>query len=261
MFKFTKSWRSCVAMTGICIVLLQPTAAQTPPPGPTQLGDLNGDGAVNDADAAIWFGNSAAHDANGDGRIDRIDFYIAFGFAQPPPPGDPNMPPPPPGDPYMPPPPPGDGTMPPMGDAPMSPDGALLVGPGMFDNVPPECSDEVRNIELLPEASVEKDGMSGYLYFLTVCNSPGFENNAITLPAGRKASGFDVEAATQGKIFFGVAVEGGAPIWTTADGKGALDGLHITSARPSPNGKYMIFIDPEKSDPGVRVTVSFVDHQ
>ena len=95
MFKFAKNWRICVAMTGICVVLLQTTTAQSPPPppGPTQPGDLNGDGAVNDADAAIWFGDPAAHDANGDGRIDRIDFDIAFGFAQPPP--GPTTPPPP----------------------------------------------------------------------------------------------------------------------------------------------------------------------
>ena len=150
--------------------------------------------------------------------------------------------------------------MPPMGDAPLSPEGALLVGPGMFDNVPPECSDDVRNSELQPQGTVEKDGMSGNLIFRTVCNSPGFENNAITLPAGRNASGFDVEAATQGKIFFGVAVEGGAPVWTTADGPQAFHSLHVTSAAPSANGKYTIFIDPAKSDPGVRVTVRFIDH-
>lgn len=142
----------------------------------------------------------------------------------------------------------------------MSPDGALLVGEGMFPNVPPECSDDLRNSELQPQGTVEKDGQTGNLIFRTVCNSPGYESNAITLPAGRNASQFDVEAATMGKIFFGVGVEGGAPIWTTADGKDAFHALHLTSAAPSPNGKYVIMIDPAKSDPGVRVTVRFVDH-
>ena len=151
--------------------------------------------------------------------------------------------------------------MPPMGDSPMSPDGALLVGPGMFPNVAPECTDDLRNSELQPQGTHDQDGMTGNLIFRTVCNSPGWENNAITLPAGRNASHFGIEAATTGKVFFGIGVEGGAPVWTTADGKAALDALHLTSAAPSPNGKYVIMIDSAKSDPGVRVTVSFVDHQ
>ena len=179
-----------------------------------------------------------------------------------PPAGDPNMPPPP-GDPNMMPPSPGDPNMkPPMGDAPpMSPEGALLVEPGMFPNVAPECNDELRNSELTPQGTHEQDGMTGSLLFRTVCNSPSWENNAITLPAGRNASHFGVEAATTGKIYFGISVECGAPVWTTADGKAAYDALHLTSAAPSANGKYTIFIDPAKSDPGVRVTISFVDHQ
>ena len=178
---------------------------------------------------------------------------------------DPNMPP---GhDPNMPP-----GTMPPGGmghdpnmpqdgPAPMSPDGALLIGPGMFPNVPPACSNELRDSELQPQGTVEHNGQQGNLIFRTVCNMPGWENNAITLPAGRNASAFDVEAATMGKIFFGVSVEGGAPVWTTADGKDAFHALHLTSAAPSANGKYTIFIDPAKSDAGVSVTVRFIDHQ
>ena len=143
----------------------------------------------------------------------------------------------------------------------MSPDGALLVGPGMFPNVAPECSDDLRNSELQPQGTVEKDGMTGNLIFRTVCNSPGWENNAITLPAGRNASAFGVEAASIGKIYFGISVEGGAPVWSTVDGKHAFDALHLTSAAPSANGKYTIFIDSAKSDPNARVTVKFIDHQ
>ena len=143
----------------------------------------------------------------------------------------------------------------------MSPDGALLVGPGMFDNVPPECSDDLRNSELQPQETIEKDGMTGNLIFRTVCNSPGWDNTAITLPAGRNASHFGIEAATMGKIFFGIGVEGGAPVWTTADGKAAFVALHLTSAAPSPTGNYVIIIDPAKSDPGARITVSLIDHQ
>ena len=70
----------------------------------------------------------------------------------------------------------------------------------------------------------------------------------------------DVEAATLGKIFFGVGVEGGQLFWTTADGKDAFHALHVTSAVPSADGKYVIMIDPAKSDPGVSVTIRFIDH-
>ena len=142
----------------------------------------------------------------------------------------------------------------------MPPDGALMVEPGMFPNVPPACSDQLRNSELQPQGTVEHNGQQGNLIFRTVCNSAGWENISITLPAGRNASGFDVEAATPGKIFFGVGVEGGTPVWTTADGKNAFHALHLTSAAPAPDGKYVIMIDPSKSDPGVSVTVRFIDH-
>jgi hypothetical protein len=149
--------------------------------------------------------------------------------------------------------------MPGMG-SPMSPDGALQVGKGMFENVAPKCSDDLRNSELLPQGTVEMDGMTGNLIFRTVCNTPGWENNAITLPAGRSASGFGIEAASIGKIYFGVSVEGGATVWSTADGKEAFHALNLSSSAPSASGKYSIFIDPGKSDPGARVTVRFVDH-
>ena len=149
---------------------------------------------------------------------------------------------------------------PPSGEAPMSPEGALLAGPGMFPNIPPECSDDLRNSELLPQGTEQHDGITGNLIFRTVCNTQGNEKNFITLPTGRNASNFGIEAATSGKVFFGVGVEDGVPVWTTADGKAAFDALHLTSTTPSPNGKYVIKIDPAKSDPGVRVTVSFIDH-
>jgi hypothetical protein len=131
----------------------------------------------------------------------------------------------------------------------------------MFENVPPECSDDLRNSELQPQGTHEQDGMTGNVIFRTVCNSPGWASSAITLPAGRNASHFGIEAATMGKIFFGIGVEGGPPVWTTADGKAAFDALHLASAAPFQAGNYVIIIDPAKSDPGARITVSFVDHQ
>ena len=146
-----------------------------------------------------------------------------------------------------------------QGDNALSEDGALLVGPGMFENIPPECTDDLRNSELQPQGTEQRDGVTGNLIFRTVCNTQGNEKNFITLPAGREAGAFGIEAATEGKIRFGIRVEGGAPVWETADGKAAFDSLHLESTTPSPNGKYEILIDSGKSDPNVRVTVSFID--
>ncbi|MCH2664781.1 hypothetical protein MK139_10615, partial [bacterium] len=146
-----------------------------------------------------------------------------------------------------------------QGDNAISEDGALLVGPGMFENIPPECTDDLRNSELQPQGTEQRDGVTGNLIFRTVCNTQGNEKNFITLPAGREAGAFGIEAATEGKIRFGIRVEGGAPVWETADGKAAFDSLHLESTTPSPNGKYEILIDSGKSDPNVRVTVSFID--
>ena len=104
------------------------------------------------------------------------------------------------------------------------------------------------------------DGVMGNLIFRTVCNTQGNEKNFITLPAGRHASQFGIEAATAGNIFLEIRVEGGDVVWKTDDGQPAFEGLHLGSAAPSANGKYEILIDSGKSDPDDRATVRFLDH-
>jgi hypothetical protein len=133
------------------------------------------------------------------------------------------------------------------------PEGGAMKAPGGM-KVPPECSEELRTKEQQPQGTASVDGVEGNLIFRTVCSTSPFDTNAISLPEGRKASGFDVEAATPGKITFGIKSDAGVNVWTTADGKDAFKALSLGP------GTYQVFLDAAQSDPGARVTVRFVDH-
>ena len=128
---------------------------------------------------------------------------------------------------------------------------------------PPECSDELRNAELQPQATDVPVGETmGNLIFRTVCNMPGWDTNAITLPAGRAAGGFDVEASTHDPsgVAFEIRVEGGPTVYHSSMGVAALHGLIIEDNNPSSTGKYTIALDAGGSAPGARITIRFVDH-
>jgi len=126
---------------------------------------------------------------------------------------------------------------------------------------PPECDENVRNSELKPQAeNVPCDGTTGNLLFRTVCNKAPYDQVAITLPGGRMAGCFGVESITSNKVVWGIRVEGGATLYHSSMGPVALNSLKISDTRPSPTGKYTIFLDMKQSDPDARVTVRFVDH-
>jgi len=128
--------------------------------------------------------------------------------------------------------------------------------------VPPECSEELRAAENQPQQTnvMASNGLQGNLLFRTVCGDmPGFDQVAISLPSGRQALDFDVEAITPGMVTFGIRVEGGADVYHSSAGKAALHSLLIEDIAPSATGKYTIYIDPSMSDPGSRVTVRFID--
>jgi len=128
-------------------------------------------------------------------------------------------------------------------------------------NVPPDCNDELRNSELLPQKeNVTVNGKTGNGLFRTVCARQPYDTNAITLPSGRAAGAFDVEAATPGKVAFGIRVEGGADVFHSSAGKTAFHSLLIEDTTPSANGKYTIYLDAANSDPGARVTIRFLDY-
>lgn len=131
-------------------------------------------------------------------------------------------------------------------------------GPGgdMGGRVPPECSEELRNSELQPQQeNVTVDGVTGNLIFRTVCSNDPYTTNAISLPSGRAASAFDVEAATS-KVAFGIRVEGGSDVYHSSQGKEALHSLLLDDSSPV----YTIYLDAAASDPGSRITLKFIDH-
>lgn len=129
----------------------------------------------------------------------------------------------------------------------------------MGDKVPPECSAELVNSELLPQAeNVPCGTTTGNLLFRTVCNMPGFDSQAISLPDGRDADCFGIESQTSGVVVFTIYPEsdpGNLIFDSTRDGLHNLGAVHLGDT-----GVYRIDLDEAASDAGARITVRFVDH-
>jgi len=116
---------------------------------------------------------------------------------------------------------------------------------------PPPCSDELRESEQMPqEEGVPCGDRAGNLIFRTICTTPGYDAAAISLPEGRGARCFDVEALRE-EIEFEIVTEAGGLIWEPGMGKEALMGLelgagiyHIRSLGGSPEGAVTVrFVD------------------
>lgn len=140
-----------------------------------------------------------------------------------------------------------------MGDGGMM-DGILRAGDGdLADlNLAPECSDELRDSEMLPQAeNIPCGDREGNLIFRTVCNMPGYEMAAISLPDGRAAVCFGLEAL-RGEISFEIVAEDGAVVFDTSMGKEAFMGLKI-------DGPGVYEIRSTDGSPDGSVTVKFVD--
>ncbi len=160
----------------------------------------------------------------------------------------------PPGSPPM-------GTPPPAGTPPGGTPPPMGTPPGAM-NAPPTCSEELRLSEELPQAEnvMASNGKQGSLLFRTVCgDTPGFDQVAISLPSGRSAVDFDVEAMTAGNVSFGIRVEGGADIYHSSMGPAAFPALALADVTPSATGRYTVYLDLSSSDPGSRVSVRFID--
>ena len=126
---------------------------------------------------------------------------------------------------------------------------------------PPPCSEDLKNSEQLPQATnVPCNGKEGNLLFRTVCNTAGYDQVAITLPAGRAAGCFGIEAITRNRVVWGIRVEGGADVYNSGMGPGPLAALTISDTAPSATGKYTVYLDMARSDPNARITVRFVDY-
>ena len=154
-------------------------------------------------------------------------------------------------------PPPGRPGMPPKGKPGMPPTGK----PGEMPE-PPECGDELVKSEMGPQAENVPCGPNvGNLIFRTVCSKEGFDKAAITLPDGRAAACFGVEAISKGKVAWGIRAEGARmDTYHSKMGPRKLEGLVLADRKPSKEGKYTIYLDRRASDPDARVTVRFIDH-
>jgi len=116
----------------------------------------------------------------------------------------------------------------------------------------PECSDVLRESELGPQEEGHPcRDREGNLVFRTICNMPGFESAAITLPAGRAASCFGIEALS-GSIAFEIVTEGGGPVWDMSMGPESYKGLKLDE------GVYHIR-SVGGGDPAGAITIRFVD--
>ena len=236
----------------------KPVAVFAPPdgtPGP----DMPAEPPASEADAHdfmvdsffdIWAGD--------DGLIDRnefnswiIDFHAPPNMMGPPPEGD--MEPPPEGDAegdeHMDPGPEGDTE----GDAGMTGD-LLIAGEGDLAGlpVPPACSAEQQESEMLPQAEGHPcEDRDGNLNVLTICNMEGFEMAAISLPEERAAACFGLWALG-GEISFEIVAEDGTPVWDTAMGKEAYMGLRL-------DGPGVFHVQATGGSADGSVTINFTD--
>jgi hypothetical protein len=134
-------------------------------------------------------------------------------------------------------------------------DGLLREGDGdLADlNLAPECSDELRDSEQSPQATNHPcEDLEGNLIFRTICNMPGYDWVAISLPTDRAAGCFGLEAL-RGEIGFEIVSEDGSVhVFDTTMGKEAymdlkIDGpsvYHIKSTGGSPDGAVTLrFVD------------------
>ena len=126
---------------------------------------------------------------------------------------------------------------------------------------PPECSDAVRDSELLPQAegvSCDRSESVGNLLFRTVCNMSPYNSNAISLPEGRAADCFGIEAIKGHDIVFEIVEEAsGSVVFDTSMGKSAFDTLVLTGG-PGDTVYRINLTSAAEAD--ARITLRFIDH-
>ena len=120
---------------------------------------------------------------------------------------------------------------------------------------PSECTDELRTSEMGPQAeNIACASSHGNEVHRTICNVPGYDWQAISLPAGRQASCFGL-VAVKGQVAFEIVKESdGSVVWDVYMGKEAYEGLVLEGGEI-----YQVKMLPASSA-DARVTVSHIDY-
>ncbi|MEW6753531.1 MAG: hypothetical protein AB1505_21485 [Candidatus Latescibacterota bacterium] len=124
---------------------------------------------------------------------------------------------------------------------------------------PPACTAEVLTSQAAPLRTGQSCGSSsGNLVFRTVCNTDGFSVQTISMPEGRTAGCFGIEAITKNVVIVYIYPEDDPSNMifdSDRDGLDRIGDVQLTDA-----GVYRLELDMDRSDPDARVTVRFVDY-
>lgn len=122
------------------------------------------------------------------------------------------------------------------------------------------CGDEEDAGGEIPQADC--DGSTGNLIERTICNSDGYNWQAISMPAGRNAGCFNVEAKSASPVIFYIYDEADP---TTILFDSDRDGLHnigtvLGTLTHATDTVYHVELDTAKSAPDAWVKVTCVDY-
>lgn len=134
---------------------------------------------------------------------------------------------------------------------------AMFAGASVWAQAP--CSTALRTKEMTPIRTGEAcDGTTGNYLERTVCNSAGFQEYAISLPAGRKASCFQIVAQRTPNKWKIIDESTGATVYSPVI-PGAPKLVHLVLDGGTTGKTFRLMLDPA-SAPGAFVKLSFVDH-
>ena len=126
---------------------------------------------------------------------------------------------------------------------------------------PPACSSSLVNSELLPQQTgfaCNNSQSVGNLIFRTVCNADPYRDQAISLPDGRAADCFGIEAIKGTNLIFEIFKESdGTLMYDNSMGKNAFETLVLIGEPGGTVYRIKLF---GADTPDARMTIRFIDH-
>ena len=124
---------------------------------------------------------------------------------------------------------------------------------------PPPCTDELVAAEMVPQATDVPCGhSSGNLVFRTACNADGYNSQTVSLPPGRVAGCFGIEAITGDLVILYIYPEDDPGDVIFDSDRDGLENIHQVTV--AGERVYRVELDMDRSAPNARVTVRLVDH-